>query len=178
MHCPQCGQQAVFEDASFCRNCGFALSGIKNSLIASASSQNNPPGLLNIPIGADPRSLKGVNQAVYLMLIAFVPLLLAAAQGLFSFALFPPMLLMRVFFGLLALPVLRFGYALYEVKQEWRRRNKMQSGERTHRLELPPAQRAALGTCSDRQIDTAGLVQPPSITESTTKLLKRSQDHR
>jgi hypothetical protein len=178
MHCPQCGRQVLPDDARFCKHCGFALGAIKDLLIPSASTQNNPRSLLNIPIGVDPRSLKGVNQAVYLMLIAFVPLLLVAAQGLFSFALLPAMLLMKVFFALLALPLLRFGYALYEAKQE-RKPKKMSSqiGGRTQQLDLPPAQRPCVTAFSDRRIETAEIVEPPSVTESTTKLLKQSQDH-
>lgn len=176
MHCPQCGQQVTSVDARFCRHCGFALDGVKDLLHPTTPGPVNPPSLMNITVGADPRSLRGINQAAYLLLLAFVPLLLAAAQGLFSLTLLPAMLLMKAFFALLALPVLRFGYALYEAKREWEPKKKSQIGGGTRRLKLRPAQRAPAEACSGRQIDTAEVVQPPSVTEPTTKLLKRSQD--
>jgi hypothetical protein len=179
MHCPQCGQQVIIShDARFCKHCGFALDGLKALLIPSPSVHNNPPSLLNIPIGATPRSLRGVNQAAYLLILAFVPLLLAAAQGLFGFALLPAMLLMKVFFALLALPVLRFGYALYEAKQEWKPENKSQIGKAPRELELSSAQGESLTVFSDRRMDTAEITQPPSVTESTTKRLKSMKDHK
>jgi hypothetical protein len=178
MHCPQCGQQVVSDDARFCKHCGFALDGIKDLLIPPALVHDNPPSLLNIPIGATPRSLRGVNQAAYLLLLAFVPLLLAAAQGLFGFALLPAMLLIKIFFALLALPVLRFGYALYEAKQEWKEKNKLQIGKSTRELALSSAQRESVAVFSDRRMDTAEIMQPPSVTDATTKLLKSSKDHK
>ena len=178
MHCPQCGQRIISAEVRFCKDCGFALDGVKELLTPAAAAQGTPPGLLNIQIGADPRSLRGVNQAAYLMVLAFVPLLLAAAQGLFGFTLLPAMLLMKIFFALLTLPVLRFGYALYEARQEWKPKNSSQIVERPRELELPPAPGASIPAFSDRRKETMEIVQPPSITESTTTLLKPSQDHK
>lgn len=176
MHCPQCGQHVITDDAHFCKQCGLAFGAVRDLLARSASTPISPPSLLYIPVGGDARSLKGVTQAVYLLMIAFMPFLLAAAQGLLGFALVPAMLLMKVFFALLCLPVLRFGYALYEARQEQRPGSKTQSGIEVHRPEAFPTQGKLAGAFDDRRIDTAEIVPPPSVTESTTKLLGRQRD--
>jgi hypothetical protein len=178
MHCPQCGRPMTSADVHFCKHCGFALDGVKELLIPSASDQEKPPSLLNIRVGADPRSLRGVNQAAYLMILAFAPLLLAAAQGLFGFTWLPAMLLMKGFFALLTLPVLRFGYALYEAKQEWKPKNRVRMSKGTPELGLPSTRRERVAAFGDRRMDTAEIVPPPSVTESTTELLRQSQDEK
>jgi zinc ribbon protein len=177
MHCPQCGEQIISDDMRFCKHCGLALDGVKQLLAPSEPVKDGPSGLLNIRIGADPRSLRGLNQAAYLLLLAFVPLLVAIAQGVFSFNLLPPFLLIKAFFLLLALPILRFSYALYEAHQESKSPKKAKLGKGTSALELPQDS-ASVTAFSPRRMNTAEIIQPPSITEHTTKLLGQSEKNR
>jgi len=176
MHCPQCGQQITSNDMRFCRHCGFALEGVRELLIPPEPVKDSPPGLLSIRIGADPRSLKGLNQAACLLLLAFVPVVLAIAQGVFSFNLLPPLLLIKAFFVLLAISTVRFGYALYEAKQAWKPPKKAQIGTTTHKLELHQTDSASVTAFSPQRVNTAEIIQPSSITEHTTKLLGRSEE--
>lgn len=176
MHCPQCGQQIISDDMRFCKHCGFALNGVKELLAPSERLKEGPPGLLNIRIGADPRSLKGLNQAAYLLLLAFVPVVLAIAQGVFSFNLLPPLLLIKAFFVLLGISTVRFGYALYEAKQEWKPPKKAQIGTTTQTLESHQTGSASVSAFGPQPVNTAEIFQPPSITEHTTKLLGKSEE--
>jgi hypothetical protein len=176
MYCPQCGQQTISDDMHFCKHCGVALDGIKDLLAPTVPVEKNPPGLLSIRLGADPRSLRGLNQAAYLLLLAFLPLLLAIAQGVFSFNLLPPLLLIKAFFVLWSLPILRFAYALYEAKQEWKSPKKAQIGTGTHKLELQQPDSASVTTLNAQRVNTAEISQPPSVTEHTTTLLSKSSE--
>lgn len=172
MHCPRCGQQVVSAEIRFCKRCGFALDGVKGLLAPSASGHESPPGMLNITVGADPRSLRGLNQAAYLLLLAFVPFLLAAAEGLFNFALLAPMLLLKIFFALLTLPALRFGYALYEAKKEWRPQSGRRLGGGEHAPRVPASQGEPVAGVIGRRTHTAEATRPLTVTEATTRSLK------
>jgi hypothetical protein len=174
MHCPQCGERIITDEARFCKHCGFALDAIKD-LLAPAVQDKKPPGLLNISVGGDTRSLRGLNQAAYLLLLAFVPVLLAIAQGVFSFTLAAPLLLIKAFFVLLTLPALRFGYAIYEAKQGWEPATKAQMGTDPQELELAQQDGAYGLDLRIRRVNTAEIIRPASITEHTTKLLNKAE---
>jgi hypothetical protein len=65
---------------------------------------------------------------------------------------------------------------VFEAKQEMNLKNRTQVGARTRALSLPSEQ-SVLGTDLRKNVvDTAEMVQPPSVTESTTKLLNQRQD--
>ena len=176
MHCPQCGRaQVISDDVRFCRQCGFALDSVKDLLIpAQADSEaNKPPGILNIRVGADPRSLRGLNQSVLLLGLAFVPVLLAIAQVVFGFSLISPQLLIKMFFLFLTAPVVRFAFAVYEARQEWK--PKAQIGGIQRRGELPPVENVPVSGLGAKQPDTEEIVERPSVTEQTTRLLNESR---
>jgi hypothetical protein len=94
---------------------------------------------------------------------------------MFGFALLPAMLLMKVFFALLALPALRLVYASYEAKKEWRPQSKSRASGAADPLGIPVARGESVAGSGGRRLDTAEVVQPPSITEPTTRLLKSSR---
>jgi len=171
MHCPQCGfEQAISDDVRFCRQCGLGLDSVKELLNpASSDSAENKPNIVNIRVGGDVRSLRGLNQAALLLGLAFVPVVIAVAQGVFGFTLIPPPLLIRTFFILLTAPTLRFGYAIYEAKKEWK--PKAQLGSSRRGPELPPARSVPVSALGARRVDTAEMIETPSVTENTTKLL-------
>jgi zinc-ribbon domain len=177
MHCPQCGQR-VSDDVRFCKHCGFALEGVREFLVpvADAAKADDSPSLLNIHVGKDPRSQRGLSQTAYLLLLALAPFLLAILQGVFGFTLVTPLLLLKAFFILLSLPALRFAYAVYEAKQELKPANKSSVNARAFSA-LPPAPGIPVEDFSrSGRIDTARMVPPASVTENTTKLLRDSRD--
>ena len=176
MHCPQCGRaQVISDDLRFCRQCGFGLDSVKDLLIpAEADSEaSKPPGILNIRVGADPRSLRGLNQSVLLLGLAFVPVLLAIAQVVFGFSLTSPQLLIKMFFIFLTAPVVRLAFAVYEAKQEWKL--KAHTGRNKRKAELHSAQSVPVSGLGVKQADTAEIIERSSVTEHTTRLLNESK---
>jgi hypothetical protein len=93
----------------------------------------------------------------------------------FSFTLLAPVLLIKAFYVLLGITALRFGYAIYEAKQAAKSPGKAQAGMSTHELELPRADSSSFRALSAQPANSAELIQPPSITEHTTKLLNKSE---
>ncbi len=178
MHCPQCGQQVVSDDVRFCNRCGFALDGVKDLLspVPPDDKKDLPPSWLDIRVGGDLRSRRGLTQAAFMLSLPLIIIFLMIVQGVFNVALVPQLFLSKAFFILLTLPILRFGYAVFEAKQELNLKNRTQVGARTRALSLPSGQSVPVTDFRKNGVDTAEMVQPPSVTESTTKLLNHRQD--
>jgi len=176
MHCPQCGQPASGNER-FCRHCGFSLDEVK-SLLAPAQPEESTDlsSSWDLRVGADPRSRRGLNKAAALLLLPLAAILLLIIQGVFGFALVPFWLLGKAFFILLMLPILRFAFAVYEAKQEFKLKDKGKVSAGTHKLELFPKQSVPLVHFSGEQLEAADGVQPPSVTEHTTKRLNGTKD--
>jgi hypothetical protein len=177
MHCPQCGQQVVSDAVRFCNRCGFALDGVKDLLSpVPPDDKDLPPSWLDIRVGGDLRSRRGLTQAALMLSLPLIIIFLMMLQGVFNVAFVPQLLLSKFFFILLTLPILRFGYAVFEAKQEMDLKNRIQVGARTRALSLPAGQRVAVTDFQKNAIDTAEMAQPASVTESTTKLLNQRQN--
>ena len=178
MHCPQCGQQVVSDGVRFCNRCGFGLDGVKDLLspLPPDDKTDLPPGWLDIRVGGDLRSRRGLNQAAFMLLFPLITIFLMIMQGVFNFALVPQLFLSKAFFILLTLPILRFGYAVFEAKLELNKKNRTQVGAKTRVLSLPSEEIVPVTDFRKNVVDTAEMVQPPSVTESTTKLLNQRQD--
>jgi len=176
MHCPQCGQEQIFGEARFCKSCGFPLDGIRELLATGNISPNLDKE------GRQPRESqrrKGVRQGVILLFMFMVSMPLYGLIGKRVLAL-PPLFLMA---GLL-----RILYAV--IFQEGAPRKKKQNSSMSYvapittdqpgtegsRSALPPSHSMPVPVFSDRRLDTAEMVSPPSVTERTTKLLDESQD--
>jgi len=183
MHCPQCGQQQVADVVRFCSRCGFPLDGVMH-LLASGGAL---PGfqLDEGPREISPRK-KGVRQGAALVLLGavLVPLFLV----LDKYTHLP-----MEFFAAIAAVILFIGgplrmlfAALFEEGASTRPRIAPASY-------LPPAMPAQRGTpvrgsaLPPQSVNpasgwrprpnTAEIRQPPSVTESTTRLLD-DQDER
>jgi hypothetical protein len=178
MHCPQCGQQVVSDAVSFCNRCGFALDGVKDLLspVPPDEQEDLPPSWLDIRVGGDLRSRRGLTQAALMLSLPLIIIFLMAMQGVFNVALVPQLFLGKAFFILLTLPILRFAYAVFEAKQEMDLKNRKEVGGRTHALSLPAGQSVPVTDFRKNAIDTAEMVQPASVTESTTKLLDQREN--
>ena len=176
MHCPQCGQQQISGEVRFCKSCGFPLDGVKELLASGGISstikkENHKPR-------QSPRR-QGVRQGFMLLFIFVVSVPLYGLIGEPVMAL-PPLFLMA---GLM-----RILYAL--IFQEGAPRKKKldssltnvapstndQLGAATRGTGLPPAQSVPVTAFNARRVDTREVVNPPSVTEHTTKLLNESAD--
>jgi hypothetical protein len=182
MYCPRCGQQQATDSMRFCSRCGFPMEGAMVLLAHGGSfPQYQPlPGEKTI----SPRR-KGVKQGVMLMLIGavLVPLL-----GVFaSFA--PQRLdLMFEFFAALSAIIcfvggpLRMLFAAIFEEGAPARQFGTPSFYAPPVIPPQPARVSALpppavnpAASWGQRPQTAEILQPPSVTDHTTKLLHKSE---
>jgi len=163
MFCPQCSQQQSSNEVRFCSRCGLPLSGVSLLL----SNGGNLPGVSEGPGKPElsPRK-KGYRQAFILIMLCFV---LAPLAG--AFRLFEPM--PGVFFlaGLARLIYARY----FEEAESNPKPAQPLSGQINPGFQstyLPP-QSVPVNNFPPKRIDTAEIVERPSVTEHTTKLLEQ-----
>ena len=163
MYCPNCGQQQISEEMRFCSRCGLALSGLGEWLA----------GGLPVRRSDEPRPLrqrKNIRRAAKLMF--------------FSFALFPVFLLISIGIdepGPLFVPLLLFfvslmwmAYSRLFIDDNIQVNQFAQPstfGPMTSRTPLPPPISIPINDIGRQQVRTNELVQAPSVTEHTTRLL-------
>jgi len=164
MHCPNCGQSQPSGDVRYCSRCGLSLWELARWLNGGAIGPWNAvqPGS-----GPSPRR-KGIRRGAKLMFLSGV--LLLPAIGL-SAAIDEP--------GPLLLPFTIFFVGLVwmlycRLFADDRPTVKTQLPAHLHRPNeyLPPAQVNPAPVLRAREPNTAEIVQPPSVTEYTTNLLR------
>ena len=178
MFCPQCGQQQVSGIIRFCSRCGFPMDGV----IQLLGSGGMVPAYRasDEPVKESPRK-KGVKQGGLLLLsgIVLVPILgvfasysdsrfleiLAALAAIICFIGGPiRMLFAAVFEEGTPRPVRHFAPMPMHVPQQFAQHGQHQA--------LPPPPARSPGAWRPRP-NTAELVNPPSVTENTTRLLDK-----
>jgi hypothetical protein len=181
MFCPQCGQQQVSDVIRFCSRCGFPLDGV-TAVLASGGAV---PSQLVQPASykqLSPRS-KGVRQGAVLMLSTFliVPVMAILTATLFQGIghVVVPLAAVVCFVG----GILRMLYAL--LMQDARPPANGDTGgyypapgaplfdRPPHHAALPSPANPAGGWRP--RPTTAEIYQPPSVTESTTRLLDKDE---
>ncbi|MDQ3749423.1 MAG: hypothetical protein M3367_10500 [Acidobacteriota bacterium] len=171
MHCPQCGHQQNFDKIRFCRQCGFALTDVKELLVPEAQG-----------LKAEKKSKIGSGVAQGLALILFGLVLISILAILRDLSVVP-----QVFVKIAALifcvgGLVRMCYPLIYGKGLTGENNaaSLPSDTATHTLtdtkprdnSLPSARSVPIINFGERSLVTGELVPPPSVTEHTTKLLK------
>jgi hypothetical protein len=174
MHCPQCGQKQFSDEAHFCKSCGFPLDHVKELL----ASGGVPPVIEreSEKPGESPRR-RGVRRGVALLFLCLALAPLTTILGDRRGGFLPMMFLMA---GLL-----RILYAI--IFQEGARRMKKrggsllsapitaeQFGTATRASALPLSRGVPVSAFHMQRVNTAQMVRPPSVTEHTTKLLRKS----
>ena len=175
MFCPQCSQRQISEEMRFCSGCGFPLE------VVSQLVRND--GVLTAPVrkGGDalsPRQ-RGIRKAAIPLIISAV---LTPIVGMMTaiesdlFVLFLPVLLVFTF-GLA-----RLLYALFLEQNTLPKIETSLTAAAARAKQLNAAGRAGLPAAQNLPIakganwrqpaNTSEMVQPPSVTDHTTKLLK------
>ncbi|HEV8593033.1 MAG TPA: zinc ribbon domain-containing protein [Pyrinomonadaceae bacterium] len=180
MHCPKCGQQQVSEDTRFCSRCGFLLTGVAE-IVANGGVI---PGSLQKRTGQSPRS-RGLKQGAFVFMLSFlfVPLVAILMVGL-RLSPFP----IAVTAILLTVGgLLRVAYALMFESSEpgamTLEERLLSSTKLKGVTDVPalPAQQSIPATDyaspAGAWRDTNELAIPHSVTDNTTKLLEKEQDH-
>lgn len=183
MHCPRCGQQQVSENIKFCSRCGFPL-GLVSEIIAHGGFL---PQLADL--AQDKTWLTRKNGVVFSIFwfIFWVPLLASIFGGVLGVEVMGAMCALIGVFGGLML----FIGSLVFLKKTPKHQNLSQLNDaaQAYSSNLPgDGNRTALPSPSYQPVDsytppagswkapnTGDLLQPGSVTDATTKLLKKNE---
>lgn len=167
MYCPKCGQQQISDDMRFCSRCGLAFSGLAEWLGGALPVQRAEE---TQPAALSPRR-KGIRRAAKMMFFSgvlfpiFLAIGIAEEEGA---ALVPPVIL---FFASLAWMLYARLFSDNTVPGALNRSVQTSTlGPPPARTPLPPANTTYIPNTGPR-VRTNELVQPPSVTENTTRLL-------
>lgn len=171
MHCPRCGQQQTSDKIHFCTRCGFALNDVKELLVSELHE-----------IKEEKRNKIGKTVGQGLAFILFGLVLISVLAILRDLSFVP-----QVFVKIAALifcvgglvrmcyPFIYGGGVLHEkthASLQYDAATNTLTGANVADNSLPQAQSNPFITFEARSFGTAEIVQPPSVTEHTTKLLK------
>jgi hypothetical protein len=169
MYCPKCSQQQVSDSVRFCSRCGFPLNAVVDLLAHDGV-------LAALEIKGEQLQLtsyqNGARQGKVLMIASLVVTFIAALLSIFLIPeLFIPLTGVIIFLC----GILRILYAyIFERGAAERQKSPKESTQlnAAARDYLPTAHNFPVGGFSERGVNTAEMVAPPSVTEHTTKLLK------
>lgn len=179
MYCPHCGQQQVSGSVRFCSRCGFPMDGVIQLLGTGGMLPVYQPAH-DEPVQISPRR-KGVKQGGLLLLSGALIVPILGLFASFSNAAFPQLLAaLAAIICFIGGPLRMLYAALFEEGAPQR----MMYGPAPmpmHQQQFgPPRQNAALpppplvrSPANWRRPNTAELVNQPSVTENTTRLLDK-----
>jgi hypothetical protein len=181
MYCPQCSQQQISDEMRFCSRCGFSLSAVKELVFSGGHNAGTPSTEHDQTVS---RGFRGAKQATWIMLITlaitlFIGILIAVDDDFAILMLAPSLALVFAFFRLL--------YAVFfEDRMRPREKKVLQSTVASafpgrpiasvRQRELSASPGLPIDDFTSRGRRTAEVVQPPSVTEHTTKLLDDDRD--
>ncbi|MBP6003121.1 MAG: zinc ribbon domain-containing protein [Pyrinomonadaceae bacterium] len=183
MYCPQCGQERISVETSFCSRCGFLLTGAAELL----QSGGVMPAALQVAVSKRPTARnRGLKQGLFIFLLTFlvVPIVSILTVAINAKPFGVAIAAILLFCG----GLLRMAYALMFESNEpgsLTFEDKVMESSSAHRVNgmhgqsaLPPPTsipaQAYISPAAGSWRDTNDL-QPQSITESTTKLLEKDQ---
>lgn len=177
MFCPNCGQERISTETSFCSRCGFLLTGTAELIHTGGMF----PHVQTTPVkGTSPRK-KGLKQGLFIFLLTF---LVVPIVAIFTIAInVEPYAVAISAIALFMGGLLRMAYALMfessdagaasignDINQLISRQRAAAALPPQHSVPIPADVpfRAATGTWRDTRD-----LQPPSVTDGTTKLLEK-----
>jgi hypothetical protein len=180
MFCPRCSQQAS-DDVRFCSRCGFPLDDLAE-LVASG-------GYLASEAGEEARTLtprqRGTRKGALIMVAGLMFGILAVLLTLFKEDFFVLMLpaaivltigVMRILYGLLLEDDSARAKAAKKLPASPREKVRAGLEAATARgTELPPAPSVPASVFTSARANTSDMAAPPSVTESTTRLLEEDK---
>lgn len=177
MYCPNCSQQQISDELRFCSRCGFPLSTVRELIATGGVLQPEMHGSELSPAFIGVR--KGVKVILAGILMAVIAAFMTALNEDFAPLMLVPLLSLLIGFGRVLYGVFREDRAPRRtpdtVQPQISRTVQPISAARSPELPtarfVPPA-----GITEQRR--TAEMVQPPSVSESTTRLLDEEPDSR
>ena len=185
MHCPRCGQQQISDQTKFCSRCGFQL-GIVSELLDNGGFL---PRLAELNQGKTTIFTRKNGVIFSVLWFIFFVMMMPAFFGIVgadevagasaAFGVFSTMMLMIVSLAALKRPRKVYDQSNYQMPPA-----PPQAGLYGNQQmgALPPQQSQPASTYvapagNWRAPDTGDLVRPGSVTESTTKLLKKDEEY-
>lgn len=162
MYCPNCSQ-LVPDNTRFCSRCGLSLSELAAWLAGH--------GALTVRKDKHTPRRKGMRWGAKIMfasVVMFPIFLLLSLAGDSPFPLFIPFL---IFFA--GLSIMLYSRIFIEEVSANGKQHELRFGVMPANVALPPASDTGVITPERREVRTAEIIQPPSVTDHTTKLLDR-----
>ncbi|HVF58098.1 MAG TPA: zinc ribbon domain-containing protein [Pyrinomonadaceae bacterium] len=184
MYCPKCSQQQVSDEVRFCSRCGFSLGAVRELVAAGGALIERGA---EAQAGRLSRSRRGVRKGAWMMLasLALTPVvgLLTAINDGFAIFLFPLILCFLVGFARVLYGVFLADKRARRLKGDASQPHVVpvmpgQLGDAARSPKLSAPRTAPVESFTARSAETAQMVQPPSVTESTTRLLDEEADAR
>ena len=180
MFCPNCGQERISTDTSFCSRCGFLLTGTAELLQTGGILPQLNPATAK---GNSPRKI-GLKQGLFIFLLTFlgVPIVSIFTIAINAEPFAVAICTVALFMG----GLLRMAYALmfesndveaatvgHDVNQLINRQRTAAALPPQHSVPIPADVpfRAATGTWRDTRD-----LEPSSVTDGTTKLLEKEEN--
>ena len=169
MYCPNCGQQQVSIDMKFCSRCGLPITGLaewirsRGMVAVQEEPRVKPPSLRR-------KRIRRGGKLMFWSLVITPLFIFISAIGEEAFPLIVPFFLFLA--GLVTmLYAVIFSEDIPPVTSQPVQPARF--GPAYEGPALPPASHMQTNTLGQRKVRTAELVEPPSVTENTTRLLDR-----
>ena len=188
MHCPHCGQQQIGDEVKFCSRCGFPLRGVSEVL---GLGGNLPQYQQQIAMPSEPSpKKKGVKQGALMLMLATVLVPMLAILN--NYLWFPPEVLialtaavgyiggfLRIIFALVfeeGAPKIVYVPTTqqHQMSPLYQPPSPQSIGSTYTGAALPPPQSQPVSSWR-ASTNTSEIMQPPSVTESTTRLLNKEK---
>lgn len=189
MFCPRCGQQQAYEEVRFCSRCGLQLEAVAEYVggggqLAARGGEEDVPSLTPRQRG----TRMGVLVLVAGLIFGLLAVILTAVKEdffvlLLGAALIITVGIMRILYGML----LEDDSARKKEAKRQRKEAKRSARDERHDAarelkrgqlagargkELPPQRSVPVSAYTDAGGETGEMAAPPSVTESTTRLLE------
>ena len=151
MFCSKCGQEQVSESARFCSRCGFQFSATEEGL-----------------------AKRLIIMAMYLVITVCAIIgwgSVTSGPGYMQVRVFVTIIAAIAFYLLFSSDLARIFNRLFSQNIE----QKKQVAPASQETALPPAHSVPVSSLGSRRVNTAEMVQPPSVTERTTILLDKDR---
>lgn len=169
MFCPKCNQQQLSEDVRFCSRCGFSLSAVAKLL---SNDGILPANQLKTKENTSLLKRKGARiggKIIFLSVFLTVP---ALALSIAFDSPFPFLIALIPFLIGLAqiLYVFIFEESIIPLKRD---EQVPELSAKEDQFYLPPSQGIPISIIDSKPLNTTEIIEPPSVTEHTTRLLKK-----
>jgi hypothetical protein len=151
MFCSTCGQEQASESVHFCSRCGFKFSGIEEGL-----------------------AKRVIMMAMYLAITIFAIIgwgSITSGPGYMQVRVIVTIIASITFYLLFSGDLTHIFSKLFSQQDEGNK----QIAPAGQRAPLPPAHSIPVTSFGPHRVNTAEMVQPPSVTEETTVLLDRDK---